>query len=98
MKKLKHEGYKRGDWIRSYDFAPIEGRPDRYVEGFILDVNREGTSTRPHAHYTIRVTIDTAFKDDPRDIVYVPMEVLFMEFNNRVSLIMPTRNVSERRA
>lgn len=88
-RKLKFEGYEVNDWIRAWDFEPCEGRRDRYVEGFILQVNRDGTPAAPFAHYLIEVSYDAAFADDfrARELVRVPMECLMLEWDTRVELI-----------
>lgn len=32
---LMHEGYRVGNRIRAYDFKPMAGRPERFLEGEI---------------------------------------------------------------
>jgi hypothetical protein len=80
--------------IRSYDFKPMVGREDCFVEGEVLEVaNKEHGYTA----YKIRVTKDvfdgkefneTAYKEVSGhrvgEIVYVPHKVSFMEYAGRV--------------
>ena len=78
------------DIIRSYDFKPMVGREDCYVEGEVLDRN---DSTRGYQAYKIRVTKDVfdgkEFTERGRgsrvgEIVFVPWKVSFMEYQGRV--------------
>ena len=79
-----------GDVIRAYDFAPMAGRGDAYVEGIV----ENDRSTEPgYLAYKITVTADKFIADvetiktqDNRigEIVFVPHEVSFMEFDFRV--------------
>ena len=40
--KLKFEGkFAVGDYIRAYDFEPMRGRPDRFIEGVIVREERD---------------------------------------------------------
>ena len=79
-----------GDTIRAYDFAPMAGRGDAYVEGIVEDVNNRENG---YMAYKIKVIADKFIGDvettpsqDNRigQIVYVPHEVSFMEFDFRV--------------
>ena len=81
---LKFEGIAVGTKIRAYDFEPMEGRRDRYVEGRIL---RTETTELGADFYVIECEEDSAFGPDYNRIgleVYVPME-LFMDFDGRVT-------------
>lgn len=79
-----------GDVIRAYDFAPMAGRGDAYVEGIV----ENDRSTEPgYLAYKITVTADKFIADvetiktqDNRigEIVFVPHEISFMEFDFRV--------------
>jgi len=79
-----------GDTIRAYDFAPMAGRGDAYVEGIV----ENDRSTEPgYLAYKITVTADKFIGDvettpsqDNRigQIVYVPHEVSLFEFDFRV--------------
>jgi len=83
-----------GDVIRAYDFKPMVGRSDCFVEGEVLE--RSNTKNGYQA-YMIRVTRDVfdgkefnevAYKEVEKhrvgDIVYVPWRVSFMEYPGRV--------------
>ena len=81
------------DTIRAYDFKPMLGRTDCFVEGVVLD--RQDTS-RGYQAYKIRVTrdvfdgkefTDAGYKSLGHrvgDIVFVPWKVSFMEYQGRV--------------
>jgi len=79
-----------GDTIRAYDFVPMAGRGDAYVEGIV----ENDRCTEPgYLAYKITVTADKFIADvetiktpDNRigQIVFVPHEVSFMEFDFRV--------------
>jgi hypothetical protein len=72
------------DFIRSYDFKPMLGRPDCYVEGQVLEVTRETGFTA----YKIRVSKDVWSGQDGNgrvgEIVFVPAEVAFMDYPGRI--------------
>jgi hypothetical protein len=79
-----------GDTIRAYDFIPMAGRGDAYVEGI---VENDRCSEPGYLAYKITVTADKFIADvetiktpDNRigQIVFVPHEVSFMEFDFRV--------------
>lgn len=73
---------KIGDRVRSWDFEPIPhpDYPDRYVEGVIeyyyADVGL----------FKMIVDKDTAYPEDPRDVVHFPAHMLF-DFPNRVEIL-----------
>ena len=81
------------DTIRAYDFKPMLGRTDCFVEGVVLD--RSDTS-RGYQAYRIRVTRDVfdgreftevGYKSQGNrvgDVVFVPWRVSFSEFQGRV--------------
>lgn len=83
-----------GDVIRAYDFKPMVGRSDCFVEGKVLE---RGNTEQGYQAYMIRVTRDVfdgkefnevAYKEVEKhrvgDIVYVPWRVSFMEYPGRV--------------
>jgi hypothetical protein len=88
---LKHENKAvKGDIIRSYDFAPMAGRGDCYVEGKVIDAvcNEPG-----YKCYKIEITADKFDGDVETEMIrgnriasqmYVPYEVSFMEYDFRV--------------
>lgn len=82
------------DIIRSYDFKPMLGRTDCFVEGQVLETNN---TENGYQAYKIRVTRDVfdgkeftelAYKEVEKhrvgDIVFVPWKVSFMEYQGRV--------------
>jgi hypothetical protein len=89
MKKLKFDGIAvRGDTIRGYDFKPMVGRNDCYAEGVV-----ERVTTEPgYQAYKITCTKDVFDgAEQPKGkhsrvgrIVYVPLEVSFMEYDARI--------------
>jgi DNA polymerase II small subunit/DNA polymerase delta subunit B len=78
-----------GDTIRAYDFAPMAGRDDVFVEGIVEDNNN---TEHGYLAYKIKVTADkfhefeTVANDKNRigRTVYVPHQISFMEFQHRV--------------
>jgi hypothetical protein len=78
-----------GDTIRAYDFKPMMGREDCYVEGKVIT---KGALDCGYDAYCIKVTKDFFGEDVPRDakgsrvdkLVYVPMQVSFMEYDARI--------------
>ena len=78
-----------GDFIRSYDFKPMKGRNDCFVEGTVLDITNEPGFKA----FKIEVEVDghdgkriTTKKKTNRIgmVIYVPFEVSFMEYPGRV--------------
>lgn len=82
------------DIIRAYDFKPMVGRTDCFVEGEVLD---HCDRTNGYQAYRIRVTRDVfdgrefnelAYKEVEKhrvgDIVFVPWKVSFNEYQGRV--------------
>lgn len=74
---------KVGDTIRAYDFKPMVGREDCFVEGVVGKVDNKGYDC-----YVITVTKDSwSDAEDKGRVgkeVFVPFEVSFMEFDARV--------------
>ena len=73
-----------GDTIRGYDFKPMVGREDCFVEGVVLGVN----SKMGYQAYEIEVTKDSWSDSECKGrlgkIVFVPVEVAFMDYAGRV--------------
>jgi len=81
------------DIIRAYDFKPMVGRTDCFVEGEVLE--RSNTENGFQA-YKIRVTRDVfdgkefneagykSLGNRVGEIVFVPWKVSFMEYQGRV--------------
>lgn len=85
-----------GDIIKSFDFKPMEGRPDYFLTGI---VTAKGPMMQElpggnHAYigegYTVKViggdaeSVEMGRKDVT---MYVPFEVDFMEYDERVQLV-----------
>lgn len=90
MTALKFAGFTEGDTIRAYDFEPIEGRPERYIEGKITNVltadDMQKMGREPFACYVVRVEIDTCAPKGTRELVFVPHETS-MDYDGRVRKI-----------
>ena len=80
---------KIGDIIRAFDFKPMAGRDDAFVEGIVEEVN----CTEPGYNcFKITVTADkfqkyeTKAKKENRvgRIVFVPHQTSFMEYDGRI--------------
>jgi hypothetical protein len=85
---LKHENKAvKGDIIRAYDFAPMAGRGDCYVEGKVIDAvcNEPG-----YKCYKIEITADKFDGDVETEMIRgnriasQMYEVSFMEYDFRV--------------
>jgi len=74
---------KVGDTIRAYDFKPMTGREDCYVEGVVVKVDNRGYDC-----FVIDVTKDSwSDAEDKGRVgkqVLVPFEVSFMEYDARI--------------
>jgi hypothetical protein len=75
----------QGDTIRAYDFKPMTGREDCFIEGEVLDCL---DTTQGYQAYRIRVTRDSWSDAEDKGRVgiemFVPWKVSFMEFQGRV--------------
>lgn len=87
--KLKFENSAFvGDTIRGYDFKPMVGRNDCYVEGVVERI----TDERGYKAFKVTCTKDVFDgKENPKGkgsrvgkIVFIPMEVSFMEYDARI--------------
>ena len=79
-----------GDTIRSYDFKPMVGRNDCYIEGVVEEVK---DTTHGYDAYRIKVTCDFWDGEDRNfigegsrvgHVMFVPWRVSFMEYDGRV--------------
>jgi hypothetical protein len=86
---MQVEKIEKNDVIRSYDFKPMYGRSDCFVEGRVLEMTNEPG----YAAVKIRVLVDEF--DGKRfeergygcrvgEIVFVPLKVSFMDYPGRV--------------
>ena len=80
---------KVGDIIRAYDFKPMAGRDDAFIEGVVIDANNNESG---FSSYKIKVTVDKFKKYETKvsarnrveQIAFVPHQTSFMEFDFRV--------------
>lgn len=81
---LKVEKFEVRDVIRSYDFKPMVGREDCFVEGEILDINNE----QGYKAYKIIVTKDSWSDAEDKGrvgkIVYCPVGVFHNDYPGRI--------------
>ena len=81
---MKSEKFEVRDVIRSYDFKPMVGREDCFVEGEILDINNE----QGYKAYKIVVTKDSWSDSECKGrlgkIVYCPVQVSFNDYPGRI--------------
>lgn len=80
---------KLGDVIRGYDFKPMAGRNDCYVEGKVVKITSEAgykafkiECIKEVFDGEIRTTKGKGSRVGKR--IYVPMEVSFMEYDARI--------------
>jgi len=80
---------KVGQTIRAYDFKPMVGRSDCFVEGVVLDVD----NSQGYKAFKIRVTKDvfdnkeftqSGYGSRVTKEVFVPLQVSFMEYDARI--------------
>ena len=74
---------KVGQTIRAYDFKPMIGREDCFVEGVVTKVDNKGFDC-----FVITVTKDSWSDSEDKgrvgQEVLVPFQVSFMEYDGRV--------------
>jgi len=79
-----------GDVIRAYDFKPMAGREDCYVEGKVIAAGNVGVGYSAYEIICGRDVYDGVRQQEGEkgsrvgQIVYVPFEVSFMEYDGRV--------------
>lgn len=89
MKKLKFEGVaKVGEVIRGYDFKPMVGRNDCYVEGKVIAITNEA-GYKAFKIECMTDCFDGKFRKGARSSrvgknIFVPLEVSFMEYDARI--------------
>jgi hypothetical protein len=83
------EKFEKNDVIRSYDFKPMFGRPDCFVEGRVIEL----TTEPGYRAIKIRVLVDEfdgkrfeerGYGSRVGEIVFVPLEVSYNEYPGRV--------------
>jgi hypothetical protein len=83
-KELKMLKVNVGDTIRGYDFKPMVGREDCFVEGVVERITNE------HGYDAYKITVtkdswsDAECKGRLGKIVYVPVKVFHMDYPGRV--------------
>ena len=81
---------KVGQGIRAYDFKPMAGREDCYVEGKVISVGNVGVGYSAYEIICGRDVYDGVRQQEGEkgsrvgQIVYVPFEVSFMEYDARI--------------
>jgi hypothetical protein len=74
---------KVGQTIRAYDFKPMLGREDCFVEGIVKSIDNKGFDC-----YVIEVTRDSWTEGEEKgrvgQEVFVPFQVSFMEYDGRI--------------
>jgi hypothetical protein len=80
-----------GDTIRAYDFKPMLGRDDCYIEGRVVDAHN---TENGYQAYKIVVTKDHFGSDQVSTVagpncrvgheMFVPWKVSFMEYQGRI--------------
>ena len=75
----------QGDTIRAYDFKPMVGREDCFIEGEVVDAH---STEQGYQAYKIRVTRDSwSDAEDAGRVgheMFVPWRVSFSEFQGRI--------------
>ena len=77
-----------GNIIRAYDFKPMYGRSDCFVEGKVVSITEE-TGYKAYKIEVINDFFDGKYRKGVRSsrvakTVFVPMEVSFMEYDGRI--------------
>lgn len=74
-----------GDVIRAYDFKPMAGREDCFIEGEVIDAH---STEQGYQAYRIRVTRDSWEPEGEQGRkgieMFVPWTVSFNEFQGRI--------------
>lgn len=75
-----------GDLVKCYDFRPMEGRPERFVVGRVVE---KGFLTEySMVGYRVAVLKDTVFTgEDMRDEIATAFEMMFGEFDGRITKV-----------
>lgn len=75
-----------GDVIRGYDFKPMAGREDCFVEGEVIDCNNN-----EHGYKAFKIIVSKEVFGGEKitdnligKFVYVPHQVSFMEYDARI--------------
>jgi hypothetical protein len=87
--KMITENIQKNDIIRSYDFKPMYGRSDCFVEGRVLEFTNEPGYDAIKIHVLVDQFGGKRSEERGRgsrvgEIVMVPREVMIMEYPGRV--------------
>jgi len=78
---------KVGDEIKAFDFEPLEGRANCFIQGIVVE---KGMTVRGYHGFTIEVTkkivggIERPIKNK---IMLVPYDLAEQDYDNRITLI-----------
>jgi len=78
-----------GETIKSFSFKPFPDREDMYVQGKVIakgDINHP-THGNYYKGYTVIAEVSTDGNIKQGDTFYVPFELSFMDFDERVSKV-----------
>ena len=79
---------RQGDVIRAYDFKPMAGREDCFIEGTVVDAHN---TENGYQAYKIRVTRDSWSDSEDKGrlgiVMFVPWKVSFSEFQGSVMIL-----------
>ena len=85
--KLKFEGITEGTLIKAFSFKPMKGRPDSYMLGEITgETVRQGAKMYVLNLFKNVVAGRQMSVEGDNGIGYVPMEVAWGEFDNRITV------------
>ena len=87
---LKFEGkFQFGDQIKAFDFMPMPDRPDSYIIGTVID-----TKCMENGFQSYKIVITKKvwglheYNDEVGDFAWIPHEVSFMEYDNRIQKVV----------
>lgn len=86
---LKFTGkFKVTDIIRAYDFEPMEGCPESYIIGEVLETDNFERGFRAYKVRQIRHIVDgKEDKDERGTTAWIPHQVSMLEFDERIQLV-----------
>lgn len=84
MKKFENAA-EVGDLIKCYDFEPMDGRPERYVVGLVVE--KGWISDFGLQGYRVEILKDTCYPEGERDEIVAPFEVMFLEHDMRITKV-----------
>ena len=76
---------QKGDTIRAYDFKPMTGREDCFIEGTVIDTHNTEMCYQAYKIVVTRDSWEPEGEQGRKGIeMFVPWRVSFMEFPGRV--------------